>query len=92
MIEQAVADGKMTQTAADLALARNAASSYFDSAWTEAYQNAVQSALGDGAISQTQADLLLDNMDFGGKRGAFGGRMMPRGRCGHPRPPAEAAE
>lgn len=91
MIEQAVADGNMTQNMADQALARNAAGSYFQNAWTEAYQNAVQSALGDDAITQGQADLLLDNMNFGGMRGGFPGKMFG-GRGGHPRPPVEQAE
>jgi hypothetical protein len=73
MIEQAVADGEMTQTMADLALARRAASGYFEDAWTSAYQTAVQSALDNGAITQVQADLLLNNMDSG-MRGGFGGK------------------
>lgn len=90
-IEQALADGNMTQTAADLALARHAAGNYFEQARSDAYQNAVQNALDDGAISQVQADLLLENMEggfggrpFGGLDGMpFGGRGGPGGRT-HP--------
>jgi len=81
MIEQAVAEGEMTQTAADLSLARQAVRGYMEDAWTTAYQGAVQSALDAGAIDQAQADLLLDNIGSGFP-GGFG-RMPMGGRGGH---------
>lgn len=93
-IEQAVADGDMTQTAADLALARQTAGSYFEQAWASAYQDAVQAALDDGAIDQVQADLLLENRDAGFHAGfgfkPFGGRGGHRPP--HGEPPAGASE
>ena len=70
-IEEAVAQGEITQTMADLMLARNTVDSYFDEAWTSAYQAAVQNALADGVITQAQADLLLENMTSG-TPGGFG--------------------
>jgi hypothetical protein len=91
MIEQAVADGEMTQTAADLAIARRAAGDYFERARTSAYQDAVQNALDEGAIDQAQADLLLQNMDSGAGRMPFGGfgRMPFGGHGDHMRPHGE---
>ena len=70
-IEEAVAEGEITQTMVDLMLARDAVDSYFDEAWTSAYQAAVQNALADGVITQAQADLLLENMTSG-MPGGFG--------------------
>jgi hypothetical protein len=91
MIEQAVADGEMTRTAADLAIARQTARTYFEQAWTSAYQDAVQNSLDEGAIDQVQADLLLENMDSGPGRMPFGGfdRMPFGGRGDHMRPHGE---
>ena len=84
MIAQAVEDGKMTQTMADLLTARQAASSYFEEARVSAYQSAVEAALSAGAIDQTQADLLLDNVGSGFP-GGFGLKLFG-GRGGHPHP------
>lgn len=82
-LEQAVADGSMTQEQADLIQAQNAlrADSAFQTALKSAYESAVNAAVKAGVITQAQADLVLANQSagFNGGHGmmdgdGFGGR------------------
>jgi hypothetical protein len=81
-IDQAVADGKLTQEQADLIKGRQAlyASEDFQASMKSAFEAAVAQAVTDGVITQAQADqILAENnargfgMDFLGGHG-FGGR------------------
>ncbi|MGB9586454.1 MAG: hypothetical protein ACPL3P_00595 [Anaerolineales bacterium] len=95
-IDQAVANGRLTQEQADLMKARQALAnnSDFISAMKTAFQNAVQAAVKGGVITQAQADALLNNLNqngwrgmggFGGMQpgfGGFGGRHRPGGGAG----------
>ena len=85
LLDQAVANGNLTQEQADLMQAQSALQPYLANAYSEAYQNAVQQALDDGAITQAQADQLLaqpngkigghiEILPFGGPGGFHGGR------------------
>ena len=98
MLDDAVADGMLTQEQADLITAHSALREYMPDAMAEAYENAVNDALSDGAITQGQADLLLENapgegmqgFGFHGGFGRGGGRGHHRGPGGEgfPFPPA----
>ncbi|HLE52774.1 MAG TPA: hypothetical protein VI755_11965 [Anaerolineales bacterium] len=76
-IDQAVADGNLTQEKADLMKGRRAlfSSESFRSAIQSAFESAVKQAVSAGVITQAQADLILKNetnLGFPGFRG-FGG-------------------
>lgn len=60
-LDQAVADGKLTQEQADLLKGQHAlyADKNFQAAMQSAYQAAVLQAVKDGIITQAQADLIL---------------------------------
>jgi ribosomal protein S20 len=62
-IDQAVADGVLTQEKADLLKGRRAlhASETFQASMNSAYEEAVNQAVSDGVITQAQADQLLEN-------------------------------
>ena len=81
VIDQALADGTITQEQVDRMAARSALAPYLQEAMQTAYQSAVEQALADGVITQDQADQLLENAANGvGPHDGFGGR--PFG--GHP--------
>jgi hypothetical protein len=79
-LEQAVADGRITQEQADLMKARKAlfSSQEFIDAMQAAFQAAVQKAVDSGLITQAQADLILQHQ---AERSGFfpGGRHGGRG-------------
>ena len=82
-IDQAVADGNLTQEQADLMKGRYAlyTNENFQSAMQSAFEAAVNQAVADGVITQAQADQILTSqsgMGFPGLRG-FGGFGGPRG-------------
>lgn len=62
-IDQAVADGVLTQEKADLLKGRRAlyASENFQASMNSAYEEAVNQAVSDGVITQAQADQILEN-------------------------------
>ena len=72
-LEQAVADGKLTQEQADLILARRAISGYMADAMTATRTNAINQALADGVITQAQAELLLSNLEKAPRQGSLSG-------------------
>ena len=89
-IDQAVADGLITQEQADLMKGRRAlyANEAFQASMTSAYEAAVNQAVADGVITQAQADqILLDaagknlfgDKGLGGFGGHHGGRHGMRG-------------
>lgn len=85
-IDQAVADGTLTQEQADLMKGQYALSNSesFQSSMQSAYQAAVQQAVTDGVITQAQADQILNQANqMGGFRmggfGLFEGGRGPRG-------------
>ena len=82
-IDQAVADGKITEEEADLLLGREAlyASDAFRASMQAAFEAAVQNAVEDGVITQSQADQILNNQDGAGFLNFHGG-MRPHGRHG----------
>lgn len=90
-INQAVADGTLTQERADLILGRRALAqdSTFQSAMRSAFEAAVNQAVENGVITQAQADQILANsgriwMDGTGGHGHGGQRG---GDFEHPVPP-----
>lgn len=74
MIDQALEDGSITQDEYDQLQLRSTMRSYFEEAYSSAYQNAIDAALADGAITEAQAELLLSDSQFG--RQSFGGGRM----------------
>jgi len=86
-IDQAVADGNLTQDQADLLIGRYALynDSTFQSSMQSAFTAAVNQAVSSGVITQAQADQILSNsndmlkLDMGGWGGHGGG---PRGHMG----------
>ena len=81
LVDQAVADGKLTQEQADLIKGRFALSnsSDYQAAMQSAYASAVEQALEDGVITQAQADQLLANAPSFSGRDGRGGRHGGRG-------------
>jgi hypothetical protein len=73
-IEQAVADGKLTQEQADLMIGQKAlyADETFQASMQAAYEAAVAQAVKDGVITQAQADLILENSNGLNFRGSHG--------------------
>ncbi|RCK76973.1 MAG: hypothetical protein ANABAC_3398 [Anaerolineae bacterium] len=63
-IDQAVADGRLTQEQADLMKARRAlfANQNFINAMRSAFEAAVKKAVEEGVITQAQADLILERL------------------------------
>jgi hypothetical protein len=61
MLEQAYADGKITQDEYERIQLRLTMKPYLQEAMQTATQNAIDAALEDGAITQEQADLLMEN-------------------------------
>jgi hypothetical protein len=82
-IDQAVADGYLTQEQADLMKGQRAlyASESFQSAMQSAFEAAVSQAVSEGLITQAQADLILENANGMGLRG-FGEFHGPGGPGG----------
>ena len=89
-LDQAVADGALTQDQADLQKARNtlANNTAFQDSLDSAYQAAIAQAVADGVITQAQADLILADQPTvnvfghagpGGFDGHHGGRSSPGG-------------
>ena len=82
-IDQAVADGRITQDQADLMKGRYALAndSTFKSSMQSAYTDAVNQAVESGVITQAQADQILSKVGdmFMPGLGAFGGHGGPRG-------------
>ena len=86
-IDQAVADGNLTQEQADLMKGEYAlrTNENFRSAMQSAFESAVSQAVNQGVITQAQADLILqhrNNMGFGGFDGPFGGGFGRHGGRG----------
>ena len=73
-LEQAVADGRITEEEAELMRARHALfnNEAFQNSMQAAFENAVKDAVANGVITQQQADLLLQQGGFG-MRGGFMG-------------------
>ncbi len=98
-LDQAVANGKLTQEQADLIKARRAlfANENFINAMRAAFEEAVKKAVQEGVITQTQADLILQH--FQSQRGmpamppAFGEHPLGVPPFGHgeggPVPPVQ---
>lgn len=85
MLAQALADEKITQEEFDKMLVQSNMHPYYQDAFSEAYQNAIQAALADDVITEAQAETLLENtpeFGFGFGRG-FGMPMFDRGPGGH---------
>jgi hypothetical protein len=85
-IDQAVADGQMTQEQADLMKGRNAlaANADFQASMKTAYETAVAQAVSAGVITQAQADLILaDNSAKGFGMGFAGFDGGGHGHGGH---------
>lgn len=87
-LDQAVADGRITQEQADQMKARAAFGQYLNQddvrqTLRSAYESVVQQAFEVGVITQEQADAILSNADsagpFGGLRGFHGMRGHRRG-------------
>jgi polyhydroxyalkanoate synthesis regulator phasin len=78
-IDQAVADGKLTQEQADLIKGQKALRSdpTFQASMQSAYEAAVAQAVKDGVITQAQADLILKKFSTAGFDGFRGPRFMP---------------
>lgn len=82
MLEQALADGKITQDEFEMSQLRMKMNPYFEEAFSEAYQNAIAAALEDGTITEEQAELLQEN---GGRFGpGFKAPMLRHKPGGHP--------
>jgi len=85
-IDQAVTDGNLTQTQADLLKGRYALTndSTFQSSMQTAYTSAVNAAVASGVITQAQADQILSNNSnmFMPGMGGLDGRGGPHGRGG----------
>jgi hypothetical protein len=85
-IDQAVTDGNLTQTQADLLKGRYALynDSTFQSSVQSAYTSAVNAAVASGVITQAQADQILSNSSnmFMPGMGGLDGRGGPHGRGG----------
>jgi hypothetical protein len=86
-VDQAVADGRLTQEQGDLMKGQNAlySNEAFRSSMQSAFEAVVQQAVADGVITQTQADQILSNssgMNFFGPKGFDG----PGGFGRHGRP------
>lgn len=85
-LEQAVADGRITEEEAELLRARHTLfnNEAFQNSMQAAFENAVKEAVANGVITQQQADLLLQQGGFG-MRGGFmglGGGCHGAGRGG----------
>jgi hypothetical protein len=82
-IDQAVTDGNLTQTQADLLKGRYALynDGTFQSSMQSAYTAAVNAAVASGVITQSQADQILSNSTnlFSPGMGGFEGHGGPRG-------------
>jgi len=61
LLNQALEDGTITQEEYDRIQVRTTMAPYFTDAFSQAYQNAVETALADGVISDAQAEELLEN-------------------------------
>ncbi|GIV64137.1 MAG: hypothetical protein AB1457_07850 [Chloroflexota bacterium] len=84
-LEQAVADGRITEEEANLLRARHALfnNEAFQNSMQAAFENAVQEAVTNGIITQEQADLILQQGGFGMRGGFMGfGGCLGGGRGG----------
>jgi mannitol/fructose-specific phosphotransferase system IIA component (Ntr-type) len=86
-LEQAVADGRITEEQAELMRGRHAlfSNETFQSSMQTAFENAVQEAVSNGVITQSQADQILEQQEGFGLRGGmlgFGGCRGGRGGFG----------
>lgn len=81
-IDQAVADGRLTEEQAELLKGRYAlqASPDFKAAMQSAFEAAVKQAVSNGVITQAQADLILKNTPGWGFFGGRGWRCFGEGR------------
>lgn len=87
-IDQAVADGKLTQEQADLIKGRQAlfANENFQASMKSAFEASVAQAVTDGVITQAQADqILAENNARGSGMDFLGGHGFGGGRGGHRR-------
>ena len=82
-IDQAVADGKITEEEADLIRGRQAlySNDAFRSSMQAAFEAAVQKAVDDGVITQSQADQILSSQSRAGFLNFHGG-IRPHGGHG----------
>ncbi len=71
-LEQAVAEGTITQEQADLKLAQRALKAYLSDSTASTREEAVQQAVQDGVVTQEQADQLLSSGRGFGGRGSRG--------------------
>lgn len=74
-IEQAVADGTITQEQADEMLTRLALKDYVQAEMETAFETAIQNAVADGVITQEQADEILSQEQNRFGRGMRGGLL-----------------
>jgi len=84
-LEQAVADGRITEEEANLLRARHALfnNETFQNSMQAAFENAVKEAVTNGVITQAQADLILQQGGFGMRGGFMGfGGCQGGGRGG----------
>lgn len=87
-LDQAVADGKLTQEQADLIKGRQAlfADANFQASMKSAFESSVAQAVTDGVITQAQADqILAENNARGSGMDFLGGHGFGGGRGGHRR-------
>jgi hypothetical protein len=80
-IDQAVADGRLTEAEAELILGRQAlfSNDAFRSSMQAAYEAAVQQAVENGVITQSQADQILSSQSAAGFFRFHDGMRAPRG-------------
>ncbi len=83
-LEQAVADGRITEEEANFMRARHALfnNDAFQNSMQAAFENAVKEAVANGVITQEQADLLLQQGGFGLRGGFMGLGGCPGGGRG----------
>ena len=83
-IDQAVADGRLTEEEADFIRGQDALSSNetFRSSMQAAFESAVQQAVADGVITQSQADQIITRSQSGSGFLNFHGGMRGFGRHG----------
>lgn len=83
-LEQAVADGRITEEEAELLRARHALfnNEAFQNSMQAAFENAVKESVTNGVITQQQADLILQQGGFGMRGGFMGFGGCPGGGRG----------
>lgn len=93
-IDQAVADGKITEEEADLIRGRQAlySSNAFRASMQAAFEAAVQKAVEDGVITQSQADQIISSQSNSGFLDFHGGMRPHRGHGGFDRGMSEGLD